>query len=295
MTKRTKRLSVSFIALLVFAVVFSAPLAATYNDSHYLDHINDAGNSEAFRDAVIAAGFTTGHGYANIDSLAYVKHDHNHSGTTNGFVVVVHNSSGSGHATIDFTAPVGKVVYFVWVKQGDGGIIYGYKNGVASDSGLLSPGNAISHVSFWYGNAPTATPTFHPTATAHPTKDCHPSTTPTVVPPTPTEVPPTPTEVPPTPTEVPPTPTEVPPTPTEVPPTPTEVPPTPTEVPPTPTTEPTITIPEPTIPQTTITGYATITEPPIPTTGGADTNLLYLLGSALVAGGLMLKRRKNHN
>ncbi len=119
--------------------------------------------------------------------------------------------------------------------------------------------------------------------------------TPTEVPPTPTDVPPTPTDVPPTPTEVPPTPTEVPPTPTEVPPTPTEVPPTPTEVPPTPTTEPTITIPEPTIPLTTITGYATITEPPIPKTGGADANLLYLLGSALVAGGLMLKRRKNHN
>jgi len=259
MTKRTKRLSVSFIALLVFAVVFSAPLAATYNDSHYLDHINDADNSESFRDAVIASGFSTGHDYANIDSLAYVKHDQDHSGTTNGFVVVVHNSSGSGHATIDFTAPAGKVVYFVWVKQGDGGIIYGYKNGVASDSGLLSPGNAISHVSFWYGNAPSSTPTVHPTVTAHPTKDCHPSTTPTVVPPTPTDAPPTPTEVPPT-----------------------------------PTTDPTISIPESTIPQTTVTGYATITEPPIPKTGGADANLLYLLGSALVASGLMLKRRKNH-
>ncbi len=38
---------------------------------------------------------------------------------------------------------------------------------------------------------------------------------------------------------------------------------------------------------------ADITEEDVPKTGGVDTNLLYLLGTGLVAGGLMLKRRKN--
>jgi LPXTG-motif cell wall-anchored protein len=329
MTKRTKRLSVTFIALLVFAIVFSAPLAATYDKSVLIDG-NDNGQAEWL--ATQLAEFPTGAPdfWPALSSLDYYKYNNGASGTGGGFTITFHSDT----STVDWIAPAGKVVYYVWVKQGSHGYMYGYKNGASSDTGLLTstPLGGLSHVSFWYGNAPhTPTPSnvpptptvvpptptdipptptdvpptptdvpptptdVPPTPTDVPPTPTEVPPTPTEVPPTPTEVPPTPTEVPPTPTEVPPTPTEVPPTPTEVPPTPTEVPPTPTEVPPTPTTDPTITIPEPTIPQTTITGYATITEPPIPKTGGADTNLLYLLGSALVAGGLMLKRRKNHN
>ncbi len=142
-------------------------------------------------------------------------------------------------------------------------------------------------------NTPTPTPSNTPTPTPSNTPTPTPSNTPT---PTPSNTPtPTPSNTPtPTPSNTPtPTPSDTPtPTPSVTPtPTPSDTPtPTPSN---TPTPTPEISIPQDTPPLTTITSEATVTEPPLPKTGGVDTNLLYLLGSALVAGGLMLKRRRN--
>jgi LPXTG-motif cell wall-anchored protein len=314
MKTRAKKFTVALTALAVFAVLFAAPIAASYNGSHYFDHTNDSGNSVAFRNLAIAQGFSVANGYPNINGLTYFKYDHGYSGTEAGFTIVLHHASGSDHAYVDWTAPSGIVVYFVFVKQGDGGTLYGYKNGATTDTDLLVPNSCgLSHVSFWYGPAPTSTPAPTATLTPDPTSTPTPSDTPT---PTPSDTPtPTPSDTPtPTPSDTPtPTPSDTPtPEPSDSPtPTPSDTPtpepsdsPTPipsdspTPIPsdtPAPTASPTpeILISDTPPPLATITAEATVTEPPLPTTGGVDSNLLYLLGSALVAGGLMLKRRRN--
>ncbi|MBF8436303.1 hypothetical protein I0Q91_04360 [Halanaerobiaceae bacterium Z-7014] len=44
----------------------------------------------------------------------------------------------------------GYTVYYVWVKAGRGGILYGYPNGTTEEFGLISPQDSISHVTFYF-------------------------------------------------------------------------------------------------------------------------------------------------
>ena len=50
--------------------------------------------------------------------------------------------------TLDFSSPY--KIYYVWVKAGPGGNLYGYPDGTNSETGLISPQPSISHVTFYF-------------------------------------------------------------------------------------------------------------------------------------------------
>ena len=53
--------------------------------------------------------------------------------------------------TLDFFDVSGYTVYYVWLKAGAGGNLYGYPDGIQSDAGLISPvSDDISHVTFYF-------------------------------------------------------------------------------------------------------------------------------------------------
>jgi len=265
MKNRWKQATAVTLSVLLFMMLITGNTAST-RESQFIPHNNKDGFSKNFVDAVHEA-FPPANGYMDIVNLKHYKDDNPGSTGTYPFSFVI--KKGSSKAVIDWSAPSGYIVYYVFIKSGTGGVLYAYKNGATSDTGLKSPNSSVSHLSFYYGLVQN---------TPAPTKwccKCKPTPTPTDVPtPTPTDVPtPTPTDVPtPTPTDVPtPTPTDVPtPTPTDV--------PTPT---------PTVPIEDPTIPLEDPTPTADL-----PNTGGADPTTLYLAGLALLGVGLWMRRRR---
>jgi hypothetical protein len=228
-------------------------------------------------------------------------------------------SASGTHAAISWSSPSGVGVDAVYVKASTGGHLY-YYNEAEAGSGLTSPMDSVSHVTFCGDEDPPATatpvpPTATPTSTpVPPTPTATATPTPTPVPPTPTATAtPTPTPVPPTPTATAtPTSTPVPPTATPtaaattvtatpVPPTATPVPPTvtptPTPVPPTATptedeasgggeTSPSSGEPTPTV--ETVVGGIQIERDELAVTGAGHAGAALVGITLVVVGGLLL-------
>jgi hypothetical protein len=140
--------------------------------------------------------------------LEFVKFDPPNTGTLKLGDIQVNAEFSDDKKSVDFTSNA--LVVYVFVKAGDGGYLYTYKNGVYEDSDLYSPRNQdnqgdpanISHVTFYFKPTPTTDPTPTPTPTTTPMPDPTPTPTPTptldlMLTPTPTQTPTsTPTPIP---------------------------------------------------------------------------------------------------
>jgi LPXTG-motif cell wall-anchored protein len=208
------RVLLLLIPFLLLALFFVPASAATYDGAVWIDGNNEGDHIADFAIAAQAV-FPVSEGYLDILSMEpHLSYDQGLTSSLSQFQIVVHPGDPM---TIDWTAPPGIVVYYVFVKASDGGWLYAYKNGATSGAGLASEMDSISHVSLYYtGMAETPTP---------------------------------------------------------------------------PIDTPTPPVHTPTPPDATITAEATLTEPPLPQTGGVDSNLMYLLGSGLLASGFLLRRR----